>query len=170
MGTYKHNYKNLTDAFINFTSNLPFYGVCVACIDDKGVQDILKKVHRPIMSYGFSDDADVRAFNVEQKKMKMSFDVSCTKYQKKFPVSLNLIGKHNILNALAAISIAIELKIKPKIIQHALSSFSGVSRRLDYHRDLIINQQPIPLFDDYGHHPNEIEAVLSSLRNTTKAR
>ena len=166
MGTYKHNYKNLIDAFISFTSNLPFYGVCVACIDDQGVQDILNKVHRPIMSYGFSDDADVRAFNVEQKKMKMLFDVSCSKYQKNFPVTLNLIGKHNILNALAAISVAIELKIKPKIIQQALSNFSGVSRRLDYHQALTINQKPIPLFDDYGHHPNEIEAVLSTLRNT----
>ena len=166
MGTYKHSYKKLTDAFISFTSNLPFYGVCVACIDDQGVQDILKKVHRPIMSYGFSDDADVRAFNVEQKKMKMSFDVSCNKYKKKFPVTLNLIGKHNILNALAAISVAIELNIKPKIIQQALSNFSGVSRRLDYHKNLIINQKPIPLFDDYGHHPNEVAAVLSTLRNT----
>ena len=166
MGTYKHNYKNLTDAFISFTSNLPFYGVCVACIDDQGVQDILNKVHRPIMSYGFRDDADVRASNVEQKKMKMLFDVSCSKYQKNFPVTLNLIGKHNILNALAAISVAIELKIKPKIIQQALSNFSGVSRRLDYHQALTINQKPIPLFDDYGHHPNEIEAVLNTLRNT----
>ncbi len=166
MGTYKHNYKNLTDAFISFTSNLPFYGVCVACIDDQGVQDILNKVHRPIMSYGFSDDADVRASNVEQKKMKMLFDVSCSKYQKNFPVTLNLIGKHNILNALAAISVAIELKIKPKIIQQALSNFSGVSRRLEYHQALTINQKPIPLFDDYGHHPNEIAAVLSTLRDT----
>jgi len=166
MGTYKHNYKNLIDAFISFTSNLPFYGVCVACIDDQGVQDILNKVHRPIMSYGFSDDADVRALNVEQKKMKMSFDVSCSKYQKNFPVTLNLIGKHNILNSLAAIGVAIELEIEPKIIQHALSNFSGVSRRLDYHQDLIINHQPIPLFDDYGHHPNEIAAVLSTLRDT----
>jgi len=166
MGTYKHNYKNLTDAFISFTSNLPFYGVCVACIDDQGVQDILNKVHRPIISYGFRDDADVRAFNIEQKKMKMLFDVSCSKYQKNFPVTLNLIGKHNILNALAAISVAIELEIKPKIIQQALSNFSGVSRRLDYHQALTINQKPIPLFDDYGHHPNEIEAVLSTLRNT----
>ena len=166
MGTYKHNYKNLTDAFISFTSNLPFYGICVACIDDQGVQDILNKVHRPIMSYGFSDDADVRASNVEQKKMKMLFDVSCSKYQKNFPVTLNLIGKHNILNALAAISVAIELEIKPKIIQQALSNFSGVSRRLEYHQALTINQKPIPLFDDYGHHPNEIEAVLSTLRNT----
>ena len=168
METYKHNYKNLIDAFISFTSNLPFYGVCVACIDDQGVQDILNKVHRPIMSYGFSDDADVRAFNVEQQKMKMSFDVSCSKYQKNFPVTLNLIGKHNILNALAAISVAIELEIKPKIIQKALSNFSGVSRRLDYHQDLTINHKPIPLFDDYGHHPNEIAAVLSTLRNTYK--
>ena len=166
MGTYKHNYKNLIDAFISFTSNLPFYGVCVACIDDQGVKDILNKVHRPIMSYGFSDDADVKAFNVKQNKMKMLFDVSCSKYQKNFPVTLNLIGKHNILNALAAITVAIELEIKPKIIQQALSNFSGVSRRLDYHQALKINQKPIPLFDDYGHHPNEIEAVLSTLRNT----
>ena len=166
MGTYKHNYKNLTDAFISFTSNLPFYGICVVCIDDQGVQDILNKGHRPIMSYGFSDDADVRASNVEQKKMKMLFDVSCSKYQKNFPVTLNLIGKHNILNALAAISVAIELKIKPKIIQQALSNFSGVSRRLEYHQALTINQKPIPLFDDYGHHPNEIAAVLSTLRDT----
>jgi UDP-N-acetylmuramate--alanine ligase len=118
------------------------------------------------MSYGFSNDADVRAFNVEQKKMQMLFDVSCSKYQKNFPVTLNLIGKHNILNALAAISVAIELKIKPKIIQQALSNFSGVSRRLDYHQALTINQKPIPLFDDYGHHPNEIEAVLTTLRDT----
>ena len=86
--------------------------------------------------------------------------------KKKFPVTLNLIGKHNILNALAAISVAIEIEIEPKIIQQALSNFSGVSRRLDYHQDLTINQLPIPLFDDYGHHPNEISAVLSTLRNT----
>ena len=70
------------------------------------------------------------------------------------------------MNALAAISVAIELNIKPKIIQQALSNFSGVSRRLDYHKNLIINQKPIPLFDDYGHHPNEVAAVLSTLRNT----
>jgi UDP-N-acetylmuramate--alanine ligase len=166
MGTYKHNYNNLTKAFINFTSNLPFYGVCVVCIDDQGVQDILNKIHRPILSYGFSDDADVKASNVVQNKMTMDFEVDCQSFQKKFSVSLNLIGKHNILNALAAISVALELEIKPKLIQKALANFSGVSRRLDYHQIITVNNKAIPLFDDYGHHPNEIAAVLSTLRNT----
>ncbi len=166
MATYSHNYAKLTDAFISFTSNLPFYGICVACIDDKGVKDILKKIHRPVLSYGFSDDADVKASNIDQNKMKMAFDVSCDKYQKHFSVSLNLIGRHNILNALAAISVALELDIKIKDIQKALSHFSGVSRRLDYHQKLKINNKNIPLFDDYGHHPNEISEVFTSLRNT----
>ena len=166
MATYSHNYAKLTDAFISFTSNLPFYGICVACIDDKGVKDILKKIHRPVLSYGFSADADVKASNIDQNKMKMAFDVSCDKYQKHFSVSLNLIGRHNILNALAAISVALELDIKIKDIQKALSHFSGVSRRLDYHQKLKINNKNIPLFDDYGHHPNEISEVFTSLRNT----
>ena len=166
MATYSHNYAKLTDAFISFTSNLPFYGICVACIDDKGVKDILKKIHRPVISYGFSDDADVKASNIDQNKMKMAFDVSCDKYQKHFSVSLNLIGRHNILNALAAISVALELDIKIKDIQKALSHFSGVSRRLDYHQKLKINNKNIPLFDDYGHHPNEISEVFTTLRNT----
>ena len=166
MATYNHNYAKLTEAFINFTSNLPFYGVCVACIDDKGVQDILKKIHRPVLSYGFSNDADVKASNISQDKMKMSFDVSCDKYEKNFPVTLNLIGRHNVLNALAAISVSLELDINIKDIQNALSHFSGVSRRLDYHQTLKINHHNIPLFDDYGHHPKEISEVFSSLRNT----
>ena len=166
MSTYNHSYQKLTDAFINFTSNLPFYGVCVVCIDDDGVKGILKKIHRPVLSYGFSGNADVKACNVKQNEMRMSFDVSCSKYQKNFPVTLNLIGKHNILNALAAISVAIELEIGTDIIQKALSHFSGVSRRLDYHQDLSINTHHLPLFDDYGHHPKEISAVLSTLRDT----
>ena len=166
MSTYSHNYDNLTDAFIKFTSNLPFYGICVACIDDNGVKDILKKIHRPVLSYGFSENADVKASNIQQNELRMTFDVNCSKYDKKFPVILNLIGNHNILNALAAISVAIELEIKIEDIQKALSNFSGVSRRLDFHQYLSINVYKVPLFDDYGHHPNEITAVVSSLRNT----
>ena len=166
MSTYSHNYDNLTDAFIKFTSNLPFYGICVACIDDNGVKDILKKIHRPVLSYGFSENADVKASNIQQNELRMAFDVNCFKYDKKFPVILNLIGNHNILNALAAISVAIELEIKIEDIQKALSNFSGVSRRLDFHQYLSINVYKVPLFDDYGHHPNEISAVVSTLRNT----
>ena len=101
--------------------------------------------------------------------MQMTFDVECKKHQQKFVVALNLIGKHNILNALAAIAVAIELEIDHKIIQAALDNFSGVARRLDYHQKISIKNYAIPLFDDYGHHPNEIAAVLSTLRNTFTA-
>ena len=166
METYEHNYDNLSNAFVSFTSNLPFYGVCVACVDDLGVQDILKKIHRPILSYGFSDDADIQASNVVQNQMKMTFDVVCKKHQQEFIVALNLIGKHNILNALAAIAVAIELEIDHKVIQAALDNFSGVARRLDYHQKINVKGYHLPLFDDYGHHPNEVSAVLSTLRNT----
>jgi len=166
METYEHNYDNLSNAFVSFTSNLPFYGVCVACVDDLGVQDILKKIHRPILSYGFSDDADIQASNVVQNQMKMTFDVVCKKHQQEFIVALNLIGKHNILNALAAIAVAIELEIDHKVIQAALDNFSGVARRLDYHQKINVKGCHLPLFDDYGHHPNEVSAVLSTLRNT----
>ena len=166
MATYNHNYEKLTEAFINFTSNLPFYGICVACTDDQGVRDIIKKIHRPVLSYGFANDADVKALNISQDKIKMTFYVSCQKYQNSFSVSLNLIGRHNILNALAAISVSLELDINIEDIQKALSHFSGVSMRLDYHHELKINNEDIPLFDDYGHHPNEISEVFSTLRNT----
>ena len=84
MSTYNHSYQKLTDAFINFTSNLPFYGVCVVCIDDDGVKGILKKIHRPVLSYGFSGNADVKAQNVKQNEMRMSFDVSCFEVSEEF--------------------------------------------------------------------------------------
>lgn len=166
MATYNNDYQKLTDAFVSFALNLPFYGVCVLCIDDSGVQNILNKIHRPLVTYGFSTDADIHAININQIDRQMHFDVVCNQYKQSFAVELNLIGKHNILNTLAAISIACEMDIKTSVIQKALKSFAGVARRLDYHGWLQINQQKITLFDDYGHHPNEINAVFESLQNT----
>jgi UDP-N-acetylmuramate--alanine ligase len=102
--------------------------------------------------------------------MQMHFEVSCNnnqqKYNQPFIIKLNLSGRHNILNTLAAIGICCELEIDIKVIQSALSDFSGVARRLDYHQQLIINNNPINLFDDYGHHPVEIKAIFDSLKNT----
>jgi UDP-N-acetylmuramate--alanine ligase len=100
----------------------------------------------------------------------MHFDVVCEKYDQKFCVELNLIGKHNILNTLAAIGVACELDIGIDIIQSALKTFSGVARRLDYHGTLNIAEQPVILFDDYGHHPNEINAVFEGLYSTYQDR
>ncbi|MCS5589116.1 MAG: UDP-N-acetylmuramate--L-alanine ligase [Candidatus Thioglobus sp.] len=166
MSTYDNNYKKLTDAFVSFTSNLPFYGACVLCVDDPGVQEILNDIHRPLVTYGFNEGADVRATNITQKDRKMYFDVVCEKYNQSFKVELNLIGKHNILNTLAAISVACELGIKVNTIQDSLTHFSGVARRLDFHGSLNVKEKSLSLFDDYGHHPNEINAVFEGLKST----
>jgi len=166
MATYNDDYGKLTDAFISFTSNLPFYGACVLCSDDTGVQDILNDIHRPLVTYGFNEGVDVRATNITQKDRKMYFDVECEKYNQSFKVELNLIGKHNILNTLAAIGVACELGIKVNIIQDSLKCFSGVARRLDFHGSINIKEKSLSLFDDYGHHPSEINAVFEGLQNT----
>ena len=170
MATYDNDYHKLTDAFVSFTSNLPFYGACILCADDIGVQDILDDIHRPLVTYGFNEGSDVRATNITQKNRQMHFDVVCKKYDQSFCVELNLIGRHNILNTLAAIGVACELDIGVDIIQSALKTFSGVARRLDYHGTLNIAERSVALFDDYGHHPNEINAVFESLYSTYQDR
>ncbi|MDC9714953.1 MAG: UDP-N-acetylmuramate--L-alanine ligase [Gammaproteobacteria bacterium] len=170
MSTYDNDYKKLTDAFVSFTSNLPFYGACVLCGDDTGVKGILSSIHRPLITYGFSDGMDIQAINISQTDRRMYFEVICTPKKQSFKVELNLIGKHNILNTLAAIGVACELDIGVELIQSALKSFTGVARRLDYHGVLNIANQQVALFDDYGHHPNEIMAVFESLRNTYQDR
>lgn len=166
MGTYQNNYKNLKNAFLDFTSNLPFYGACVVCIDDSGVADIAANISRPLITYGFNKDADIFAKNISQTERQMHFEAVCSRYNKEFSVTLNLIGKHNILNTLAAIGVCCELGIGAKIIKSALRDFSGVARRLDYNGKILIGQNHALLFDDYGHHPNEIRAVFASLKNT----
>lgn len=168
MGTYDNDYKKLTDAFVSFTSNLPFYGACILCADDGGVQDILDKIHRPLITYGFSDGVDIQAVNITQFNKQMHFEVIFAPKNESFKVELNGIGKHNVLNTLAAIGVAFELGVSTHIVQSALKSFSGVARRLDCHGEFTINNHQITLYDDYGHHPNEILAVFESLRNTYK--
>ncbi|CAC9601371.1 UDP-N-acetylmuramate--L-alanine ligase (EC 6.3.2.8) [uncultured Gammaproteobacteria bacterium] len=170
MATYNNDHQQLKDAFVSFTSNLPFYGACILCTDDAGVNELVNDIHRPVVSYGFNSKADIRAINVKQTGMQMHFEVTCShnksKYSQPFKIQLNLIGRHNILNTLAAIGICCELDINIDIIQSALNDFSGVARRLDYHQQLTINNQSVELFDDYGHHPVEISAIFDSLRNT----
>ena len=123
-----------------------------------------------MITYGFNEGSDVRATKITQKNRQMHFDVICKKYGQSFCVELNLIGRHNILNTLAAIGVACELDIGVDIIQSALKTFSGVARRLDYHGTLNIAERSVALFDDYGHHPNEINAVFESLNSTYQDR
>ncbi|SFV55600.1 UDP-N-acetylmuramate--alanine ligase [hydrothermal vent metagenome] len=164
MGTYQNDTKKLEDSFLQFISNLPFYGLCVLCSDDKGVERILSRVSRSFICYGLSNNADIQAINIQQTQSQMIFDVNDHIRNKLFSITLNLIGNHNILNALAAITIALELKIDIKNIQLALESFSGVGRRLESYGSVILNDKKFLLFDDYAHHPNEIKATLEGVK------
>lgn len=164
METYGSDVKKLENAFLQFISNLPFYGLCVLCCDDKGVQKILSRVSRPFLCYGFSNNADIRAIGISQTQTQMSFTLLDNIRNEKHPIQLNLIGKHNILNTLAAITVALELEVSIKDIQKALANFKGVARRLEDYGETNFANKNIRLFDDYGHHPNELKAVFESLK------
>ncbi len=172
MDTYGHDVARLKSAFIDFTQRLPFYGSAVLCVDDAYVREIIPFVSRPVTTYGIEQaDAQVRAVNIRHAGTKMLFDVERQSSVGALPllsVSLNLPGKHNVLNALAAIAVATELGISDEDIAAALDDFTGVGRRFTQHGDL-----PVPaesgggaytLVDDYGHHPNEMQATLDAAR------
>jgi len=158
--------KNLENAFINFMSSIPFYGLCSVCIDHPRVQKIFSNLkNRKIISYGLSPNADVRGTNIITKDEKMYFDVT---YKNKINdkmmtiknIEFSMLGLHNIQNALASISVALQLNINIKIIKTALRNFNGVQRRFQ----LIDTYKKSKIIDDYGHHPEEIKAALSATK------
>ena len=158
---FHKNESNLENAFINFISSIPFYGFACVCIDHARIQKILSKLsNKKIITYGFSPNSDVRATNIRFIDGKMTFDVSIRKDDNKNSIlkcfEFSMIGNHNVQNALAAISLSMELKIPLKIIKESLKSFSGVQRRFKL-IDTIGNTK---IIDDYGHHPEEIKAAL----------
>ena len=164
---------NLEKAFTNFISSIPFYGFATVCIDHPRIQKILAKVtNKKIITYGYSPNADIRAINTRFVDGKMIFDVSYKdKVEKNTSFIKNIIfsmlGYHNILNALAAISVALELGISISIIKKSLNSFSGVQRRFQF----ITKIDNAKIYDDYGHHPEEIKAALSAaklIKNNSK--
>ena len=156
---------NLENAFINFISSIPFYGFACVCIDHPRIQKILSKLsNKKIITYGFSPNSDVRANNIRFIDGKMTFDVSIRKDDNKNSIlecfEFPMIGNHNVQNALAAISLSMELKIPLDIIKESLKSFSGVQRRFQ----LIDTMRNTKIIDDYGHHPEEIKAALSATK------
>ena len=163
MQTYAHNRQKLERAFLNFTSNLPFYGVCVICLDDPGIKNIKAHINRPLISYGLNPNSDICAEIRAQNKKGTHCLVSAKSKNISFDVTINLIGLHNIKNALAAITVALELDIEVKTIQTALKKFSGVKRRLQHYGILNIANYKVHYFDDYAHHPSEIKAVMEGL-------
>lgn len=165
LDTYDGDFEKLKQTFVDFLMHLPFYGLAIVCSDDAHVQDILPKVARPIRTYGFNEDADVRAHKVRQSGQRMIFDVSLRDGGELSDVVLNLPGRHNVLNALAAIAVSLELSVETDAIRKALLNFEGIGRRVQPHGLLPCAEGGTALlYDDYGHHPTEVTATLSAIR------
>ncbi len=160
--TYGGDFSRLRQSFIEFIHNLPFYGLAVLCLDDKGVADVLHEIARPVTTYGLSTDADVRAENVRQQGPICSF-TALRPNREPLPITLNLPGVHNVRNALAAISVAHELDIADDAVARALREFAGIDRRFQI-QEIQLGGCQVLMIDDYGHHPTEVSAVLESIR------
>ena len=171
METYEHSFDKLKSAFVEFLQQLPFWGMAVVCIDDANIRQILPRVTKPVMTYGFSEAAKVRAINVKADAGKMHFTVQrINGVTTEMDVTLNLPGKHYVLNALAAIAIASELNVPDEAIIKALKDFKGVGRRFERYGEVPLavsdkcKSGSFTLIDDYGHHPVEMQAVIAAAR------
>ena len=172
METYEHSFDKLKSAFVEFLQQLPFWGMAVVCIDDANIREILPRVTKPVMTYGMSEGARIRATNVRADNGKMHFTVDRVNgVTTTFDVTLNLPGNHYVLNALAAIAIASELSVADKHIIKALAEFKGVGRRFERYGEIPVNSNhakaggTFTLIDDYGHHPVEMQAVIAAARD-----
>ena len=170
MDTYQHDFARLKQAFVQFLQNLPFYGSAVLCIDDAHVREILPFVSKPVLTYGFAPDAAVRAERVEHAGGAMRFR-AVREQGAPLEVKLNLPGRHNVQNALAAIAVAGELAIPDRAILKALEEFRGVGRRFQRCGEIPLQGGGrFTLIDDYGHHPAEMTATLEAARGAFPGR
>jgi len=173
METYGHDFGRLQKAFVDFLHRMPFYGTAVLCIDDAAVRAIVDQVTCPITSYGTHEDAQVRALNIRAENGQMHFTVQRRNgvTLPDMQVVLNLPGHHNVLNALSAIAIAVELNIPDIAVQKALREFKGVGRRFQRYGDHALpGGGSISVVDDYGHHPVEMAATLEAARGAFPGR
>jgi UDP-N-acetylmuramate--alanine ligase len=173
MDTYGHDFSRLKAAFVEFLHRMPFYGAAVVCVDDPTIRELLPQIARPITSYGFSEDAQVRAIQVRAIGTQMHFTVQ-RRNGVELPdldVVLNLPGEHNVLNALAAIGIAVELGVDDASVLQALAEFKGVGRRFQRHGEVALpSGGTCTVVDDYGHHPVEMAATLAAARGAYPGR
>ena len=164
MGTYGGDFEKVKETFINFLHNLPFYGLAVLCIDDPSVREIMPLVSRPKLTYGFSEDADFRIENISQHGGETRFEVYHRETSNRLPITLNMPGRHNALNATAALTVAVDEGLELAAIKQGLENFSGVGRRFDVQGVFPLGDGEIMLVDDYGHHPTEVAATILALR------
>ena len=173
METYGHDFGRHKGAFVDLLHRMPFYGTAILCVDSPAVRDIVPEVTCPITSYGFAEDAQVRAIDVRAQAGQMHFTVQRRNgvTLPDLEVVLNLAGEHNVLNALAAIAIAVELNIPDEAVLRALAHFKGVGRRVQRYGELPAKDGgQFTLIDDYGHHPVEMAATLAAARGAFPGR
>ena len=176
METYGHDFARLKGAFLEFLHRMPFYGTAILCVDDAAVREILADVQCPVTSYGVSEDAQVRAVNIRAEGPQMHFTVQ-RRNGVTLPdlhVKLNLAGHHNVLNALSAIAVAVELSVPDEAVLKALADFKGVGRRFQSYGDVPVRPANgsghFTVIEDYGHHPVEIAATLAAARGAFPGR
>lgn len=163
MDTYGGDFEVLKQTFIDFLHNLPFYGLAVMCIDDPVVRELLPRVGRPVITYGFSEDADVRLVDYTQTGQQGHFSI-LRKGKPALKVTLNIPGKHNALNATAAVAVASEEGVEEDAIIRALVEFQGTGRRFDHLGEFETGNGNVMLVDDYGHHPSEVDVTIKAAR------
>ncbi|MGA9665956.1 MAG: UDP-N-acetylmuramate--L-alanine ligase [Gallionella sp.] len=195
METYGHDFGKLKQAFVDFVEHLPFYGRAMLCVDDANVREILPRISKPVTTYGFSEDSQIRAVDVQHRGGQMHFTAQCRQNgtPKDLGITLNLAGMHNVLNALAAIAIGLEVGVADGAIVAALAEFQGVGRRFQRYGEVMLSVHPLSnslpqageraivsspedrrgsftLIDDYGHHPVEMRATLDAVRGAFPGR
>ena len=170
MQTYGGDFSRLTATFVEFIHNLPFYGLAVVCIDDETIRQLLPQFHRPVISYGFSEDADYRISDYHCENLSAQFQLHCRANDCAVTLQLNMPGVHNALNAAAAFAVASDEGIASDVITAALLKFKGVGRRFDVRCSLPLAGGEATLVDDYGHHPTEVAATIAAARESWPER
>ncbi len=170
MVTYAGDLATLKRTFVAFLQNLPFYGLAVLCIDDANVRSILKDVHKPVLTYGLTEDAEIYGYDLRQTHTRMQFKVRRRNNPSDLQVDLALPGRHNVQNALAAIAIATHLDVADAAIIAGLAEFAGIGRRFQILGDVDFAGKRVTLVDDYAHHPVEIAVTLEAARGSWPTR
>ena len=169
LATYDGDFSRLKQSFVEFLHNLPFYGLAVLCADDEHVHGILEAVGRPFVTYGFSEGADIRAVKMVPDGMHSHY-LALRPGREPLALTINLPGRHNVLNSLAAVAVATELQIADAAIQKALANFQGIERRLQPLGDIQWSGGSAAVVDDYGHHPTEVAATIDAVRQGWPSR
>lgn len=161
--THDGDFSRLKQSFVDFLHNLPFYGLAILCVDDENVRSVLHLVARPLVTYGFDEGADIRATEVRRDGLQTHYRAERVG-RTPLSITVNLPGRHNVLNSLAAVAVATELQLSDVAIAHALANFQGIDRRLQPLGEIAWAEGHATIVDDYGHHPTEVAATLDAVR------